>query len=126
MNLLFAPASKHSKKYERSMRKLRKSVYNRTKILADKHSNVCDTIQKLRHGNLNNSIASSGQVVRKREMALNHIEKVDNGFTINYEHAMHAAESRIDRPKKVIYEIMPGFLKDNNLRIVYEALKVNG
>lgn len=124
MNLSFVP----SKKYERSMRKLRKSVYNCTQILVDKHSNVCDTIQKLRRGNLNNSIASSssGQVVRKREMALNHIEKVDNGFTINYEQAMHAAESRIDRPKKVIYEIMPGFLKDNNLRIVYEALKVNG
>lgn len=108
------------------MRKLRKSVYNCTNILADKHSHVCDTIQKLRHGNLNNSITSSGQVVRKREMALNRIEKVDNGFTINYEQAMHAAEPRIDRPKAVIYEIMPGFLKDNNLRIVYEALKVNG
>lgn len=110
------------------MRKLRKSVYNCTKILqpADKHANVCDTIRKLRHGNLNNSIASSGQEVRKREVALNRIEKVDNGFTINYEQAMRATDSRIDRPKKVIYEIMPGFLKDNNLRIVYEALKVNG
>lgn len=101
------------------MRKLRKSVYNCTKIMGDKHSNICDTIQKLRHGNLNKSIAT-GQEIRKYEMALNR----DNGFTINYEQAMHA-ESRIDRPKKVIYEIMPGFLKDNNLRIVYEALKVN-
>lgn len=106
------------------MRKLRKSVYNCTNILGDKHSNMCDTIQKLRHGNLNNSIAT-GQMVRKYEEALNRIEKVDNGFKINYEQAMRA-ESRIDRPKKVIYEIMPGFLKDNNLRIVYEALKVNG
>lgn len=112
----------NSKRYERSMRKLRKSVYNCTKVVGEKHSNICDRIQKLRHGNLNNSIAT-GQAARKYEMELNRIEKVENGFTINYEQSMYA-ESRIDRPKKVICEIMPGFLKDNNLRIVYEALKV--
>lgn len=37
---------------------------------------------------------------------------------------MHV-KSPIDKPKKAVAEIMPGFLKDNNLRIVYEALKVS-
>lgn len=104
------------------MRKLRKSVYNGTKDVGDKYAIICDVIQKLRHGNLNNSIAA-GRVAHKYETTLNRIDKIGAGFTINYEQALHA-EARMDRPKKVICEIMPGFLKDNNLRIVYEALKV--
>lgn len=106
------------------MRKLRKSVYDcTTKSVGDKHSNVCSAIQKIHHGNWNNSLGT-GYAVRRYETALNRIEKDDSGFMINYEKAMHT-DFRIDQPKKVICEIMPGFLKDNNLRIVYEALKVN-
>lgn len=107
------------------MRKLRKSVYNGTENVGDKNATIYDAIQKLRHGNLNNSIASTGQVERKYEITLNRIEKIGTDFTINYEQAMYDTDSQIERPKKVICEIMPGFLKDNNLRIVYEALKVN-
>lgn len=105
------------------MRKLRKSVYYCKKSVGDKHSNVCNAIQKIRHGNLNHLIAT-GYAVQRYETALERIEKVDSCLTLNYEQSMHT-DSRIDKPKNVICEIMPGFLKDNNLRIVYEALKVN-
>lgn len=118
------------------MRKLRKFVYDNTKGRDDigrisdsgslgvggKHSILCVAIHKLRHGNLNNSM-SGENISRKFETALQRIEKVGS-FTINYEQAMHT-KIPIDSPKKTICEIMPGFLKDNNLRIVYEALRVS-
>lgn len=118
-------SSLRSKKYERSIRKLRKFMYNETKGDVE-HSNLIDAIQKVRHGNLNNSIAggrSGDGGARKYETALSRIEKVGS-FTTNYEHVMHV-KSPIDKPKNAVCEIMPGFLKDNNLRIVYEALKVS-
>lgn len=102
------------------MRKLKKFVYENTRDRSEQ-SNLGDAIQKLRHGNLNNSIASSGS--RKCETALSRIEKVGS-FTTNYEDAMRV-KTPIDRPKKSVCEIVPGFLKDNNLRIVYEALKAS-
>lgn len=94
-------------------------MYNHTKGNCE-HSTISDAIQKVRQGNFNNSIAAAP---RKYESVLNRIEKVGN-FTTNYEQVMRA-KSPIDKPKKAIFEIMPGFLKDNNLRIVYEALKVS-
>lgn len=86
----------------------------------DNNTDLNDSIRKVRHGNLNNSITAAG--VRKYETALSRIERVDT-FTSNYEKAMHT-RMPIDEPKETICEIAPGFLKDNNLRIVYEALKV--
>lgn len=112
--------TQNSQKYARSIRKLRKFVYNQTKDSCINDPNLDDTIQKVRHGNLNNSIMASDS--RKYEMALSRIEKVGN-FATNYETALQL-RTPIDKPKNAIYEIMPGFLKDNNLRIVYEALKV--
>lgn len=109
----------YSKKYERSIRKLRKFVYNQKKGNSE-CADLSNTIQKVRHGNLNNSIIAAGN--RKYETALNRIEKVSN-FTVNNEKALHV-KMPIDKPKKDVSEILPGFLKDNNLRIVYEALKV--
>lgn len=106
-------------------------MYNETKGSSE-HSNLIEAIHKVRHGNLNNLIASGGRVgdgegdgagSRKYETALSRIEKVGS-FTANYEQAIHV-KSAIDAPKKAVCEIMPGFLKDNNLRIVYEALKVS-
>lgn len=100
---------------------LRKFVYlNQERDGCCKNSDLSDSIRKVRHGNLNNSITAAGS--RKYEKALSRIERIDT-FTTNYEDAIQI-RTPIDKPKKAICEITPGFLKDNNLRIVYEALKV--
>lgn len=96
--------------------------YNQTKDGCYENTDLSDSIRKVRHGNLNNSITAAGS--RKYETALSRIERVDT-FTTNYEKAMHM-RTPIDKPKEAVCEITPGFLKDNNLRIVYEALKVDG
>lgn len=103
------------------MRKLKKCVYEQTKDRNEQSSNLGDAIQKLRHGNLNNDSVAGGS--RKYETALSRIEKVGS-FTTNYENALRI-KTPIDKPKKSVCEIVPGFLKDNNLRIVYEALKAS-
>lgn len=93
-------------------------VYNQTK----RSNDLGDAIQKVRHGNLNNSVmVVAGN--RKYETALSRIETVGN-FKVDYNKAALNVKTAIDKPKKAICEITPGFLKDNNLRIVYEALKV--
>lgn len=109
----------NSKKYERSIRKLRKFMHT----TQDSYNvmNLAKSIQKARHGNLNNSIMATGS--RKFETALSQIEKVGN-FATNYNKPL-CMKPPIDKPKKAHCEIIPGFLRDNNLRIVYEALKVN-
>lgn len=109
----------NSKKYERSIRKLRKLMH--TTQDSYKGVNLAKTIQKVRHGNLNNSIKATGS--RNFETALSRVEKVAN-FATNYNKALHM-KPPIDEPKKAHCDIIPGFLRDNNLRIVYEALKVN-
>lgn len=106
------------KRYERSVRKLRRFLYNQT---SNEHADLSSSIQKLRHGNIKKPIVIADNC--KYETSLTQrVEKVGN-LSIDYNKALRA-EMVIDKPKKAICEISPGFLRDNNLRVVYEALKV--
>lgn len=107
-----------SKRYERSIRKLRRFVYHQTN---NERADLIGSIQKLRQGNMNSSIIVVGNCKHETALARN-VDKFGS-LPVDYGKALHV-KTIIDKPKITINEIAPGFLKDNNLRIVYESLKV--
>lgn len=109
----------HSEHHARSMRKLRRFVYQETKNIHDV-PDVSNIIQKVYFSNLSQSLKLNHS---NDTFVLGNIEKSDV-TPMPFEDAIRT-KTPIDTPKTVASEIVPGFLKDDNLRIVYEALKVD-
>lgn len=108
----------HSEYHARSMRKLRKFVYQEMKDIHDV-PDISNIIRKVHISNSNQSLKLNHS---NDAFALSNIEKSDV-TPMAYEDAIRT-KTPIDTPKTIASEIVPGFLKDDNLRIVYEALKV--